>query len=208
MEAIRAPPIAKRPSIPLLHFINLNPLGSPNSARFYLAMTLGLPRQTTSRSCSRCLCETRSYSSLFKYAFGNDHDRKSNFAVGLDVVHERFHTGGDQAAFAGACDLTSPAQSVFQVALRAYIDSSLSWHGNLGVEQVSYEYPSGKAERSCGEKQKYAEFLLTRVQYIWDKSYPPMTQLAHIIPALLSFSGSKTMASGTRMANKSGKAAR
>jgi hypothetical protein len=131
--------------------------------------------------------------------------------VGLDVVHERFHTGGDQAAFAGACDLTSPAQSVFQVALRAYIDSSLSWHGNLDVEQVSYEYPSGKTERSFGEKQKYAEFLLTRAQHIWDKSYPPMTQLAQpaqIIPALFWFSGSKTMASGTRMANKSGEAAR
>ena len=48
--------------------------------------------------------------------------------MALDIAHQRFHTGDDQAAFAGACDLASPAQSVFQVTLGAHIDPLLSWH--------------------------------------------------------------------------------
>jgi hypothetical protein len=86
-------------------------------------------------------------------AFGNDHDRESNFAVALDVVYQRFHTGDDQAAFAGACDLASPAQSIFQVALGTYVDPSLSWHGKTCVPH-SYTETAGRSCRKYPKKWK------------------------------------------------------
>src|SRR5207253_4361586 len=87
-------------------------------------------------------------------AFGNDHERKSNFAVALDVVHQRFHTRDDQAAFARACDLANPAQSIFQVALGSYVDPSLSWHGKTSVSAFLRK-PRGEVAGNIPPNRKF-----------------------------------------------------
>jgi hypothetical protein len=109
--------------------------------------------------------------------------------VALDVVHQRFHTGDDQVAFAGASDLASPAQSLFQVALGAHINPSLSWHRKLrSPQQISYAYsfyeiPYGNGGAKLRDKPKKIEnSLLTPVWHIWDNLCSKEPQPQQTVP--------------------------